>query len=93
MKKIREEKALTYGIYSTAIHTLNESFWMISSEMQKEKTDQGLFEINNEILTLAKNPPDQKEVDVLKSYLKGKLLSSTRDICWSSKLNALVLVI
>jgi zinc protease len=80
MKKIREEHGYTYGIYSMFVHTLSNSYWMISSEMKKQYVEQGAEAIAMEIEKLAKTPPHIEELNTLKNYLKGKLLSSMDSI-------------
>jgi predicted Zn-dependent peptidase len=76
MTKIREEKGLTYGIYSSLIHTKHHAYWTIQSEVQQEKAEECLAEITKELQLLASTPPSQKELDVVKSYLKGKFQTS-----------------
>jgi predicted Zn-dependent peptidase len=76
MKKIREEKGLTYGIGSAMIHTLHTSYWIINGELQKEKVEEGITAIEAELKRLAENPPSEKELATMQNYLRGKLLSS-----------------
>ena len=80
MKTIREELGYTYGIYSTLIHTQHHNYWMISSELVKKHVENGLNEINRQIELLASTPPSKRELDTLKNYLKGKILSSVDSI-------------
>ena len=80
MKTIREDLGYTYGIYSTLVHTTDYSYWMISSELIKKHADNGLKEIDNQLTLLASTPPPVKELETLKNYLKGKLLSSVDSI-------------
>jgi zinc protease len=80
MQKVREELGYTYGIYSTFIHTKNHSYWMIGSELIKAHAAHGAEAIENELTRLASVPPPTTELNKLKSYLKGKLLSSMDSI-------------
>ncbi len=74
MSKIREEKGLTYGIYSTLVHTQCKSYWMIGSELNAELLGQAQSAIEDEINFLASTTPEEKELDLLRNYLKGKNL-------------------
>ena len=80
MQKVREELGYTYGIYSSFVHTLSQSYWLISSELIKEHADHGIEAIHKELVTLASQPPSEAELNKLKNYLKGKLLSSMDSI-------------
>ncbi|MDH5609196.1 MAG: insulinase family protein [Cyclobacteriaceae bacterium] len=76
MKNIREEKGYTYGIYSSLIQTLHENYWLVSTEMTKDNVKLGIEEIKKEIALLAAVAPTNEEMDILKNYLKGKLMGS-----------------
>ncbi len=76
MKNVREIKGLTYGIYSTVVSTSQSDYWMIGSELANDKVDEALTEIDKEIETLANEKIDIAELDLLKNYLRGKLLTS-----------------
>jgi zinc protease len=80
MMVIREEKGLTYGIYSTIVTNSVQSYWLISSEMNKELIEEGSKAINEEMNRLATSPPEAKELEVLKNYLKGKILMSQNSL-------------
>ncbi|MFT4739097.1 MAG: zinc protease, partial [Paraglaciecola sp.] len=80
MKSIREEKGYTYGIYSTLVHTIDHSYWMLGSELVKEHKQDALDQIEKELEKLATVPPDVRELETMKNYLKGKLLSSVDSI-------------
>ena len=80
MKKLREEKGLTYGVYSSLIHVQHASYWLISTELKKDNTEHSL-EIIHEIITeLAQEFPSPTEIEMLKNFLKGKFLSSLNSI-------------
>lgn len=76
MKNIREEKGLTYGISSSLVHLKNESYWVVGTDVLKEKTKLAIAEIKKEIVKIQKNTPSSDEVNTLKNYLKGKWLMS-----------------
>lgn len=76
MKNIREEKGLTYGIYSAV-----ESYWdagafYIETEMNNELRDTGVVEILKEVAALREKPLDDKELNLVKNYLLGSFLRS-----------------
>ncbi len=76
MKNLREEKGLTYGIYSQIIHQENASYCVIGSEVQKENVDTAIEEIEKEIERLQTVEPTEEELATVKNYARGKLLSS-----------------
>jgi len=71
MKNIREEKGLTYGIYSSMNHFLNESFWVIGAEVNQKNADAAVREIKNEIKRLQEEPVSANELDTAKNYFIG----------------------
>lgn len=76
MKNLREEKGLTYGIYSQIVHQGNASYWIIGSEVRKENVETAIGEIEKEISSLQEQEPTDKELSIAKNYARGKLLSS-----------------
>lgn len=80
MQSIREEKGLTYGISSSVTHFKQASYWTISTEVQRDKTDETLEAIQAEIKKLATQHCSNEELETLKSYMKGNLLSSLDSI-------------
>lgn len=80
MKNIREEKGLTYGIHSSISHLQHASYFSISSEVLKEKSELVLEEIIKEAQHLQAKPPGEAEFRKLISYLKGKFLISNDSV-------------
>lgn len=76
MKNIREEKGLTYGIHSSIMHLQHASYWHISSEVLRDKTELAQEEIKKEINLLRLYAPENQEFEMVKNYIKGKFLSS-----------------
>lgn len=76
MQNIREDKGWTYGIHSSILNYENVSSLVISSDVLKDKGYAAIEEIKKEINTLQNELIPQEELDVLKNYLKGKLLKS-----------------
>jgi zinc protease len=83
MKNIREEKGLTYGISSSLTHMDKGSYWVIGTDVLKEKSRLAIDEIKKEIIRLQNEAPSQEELEVLKSYIQGKWLMSF-DSCFNS---------
>lgn len=76
MKNIREEKGLTYGIHASMINLDKNSYWSISSEIQKDKIELAKKEIIREVAHLANTLPENEEMIMVKNYTRGKFLSS-----------------
>ena len=83
MKNIREEKGLTYGISSSIMHMNKSSYWVIGTDVLKDKSSLAIEEIKKEIILLQTEPPSVEELNTLKSYIQGKWLM-TFDSCFNS---------
>ncbi len=71
MKNIREEKGLTYGIYSVMQHHQHGSYWVVSAEVNQHNTDQAIEEIRKEIVRLQQEPVSPDELVVARNYFIG----------------------
>ncbi len=71
MKSIREEKGLTYGIYSSMHHFLNDSFWVIGAEVNQQNADKAVEEIKYEIKLLQEKPVSRNELEIARNYFIG----------------------
>ena len=76
MKNIREEKGLTYGIYSAL-----ESYWdggafYIETEINNDLRETGITEIHKEIANLRDKPIPNDELHLVKNYLLGSFMRS-----------------
>ena len=76
MKNIREEKGLTYGIYSQSVTFMQESYWVIGADIKKDLVNLALDEINTEINLLENEGVDQEELEIVTNYMAGSFLSS-----------------
>jgi predicted Zn-dependent peptidase len=76
MKNIREDKGLTYGIYSSLESYKNGGCWYIETEMNNDLREKGLFEIYKELKTLREELIDDEELQTAKNYLLGSFLRS-----------------
>jgi predicted Zn-dependent peptidase len=76
MKNIREEKGLTYGIYSSIVSLQEAGYLVIGTDVKKELTQKALAEIYREIDILREQPIDEIELNTVKNYMAGRLLTS-----------------
>jgi zinc protease len=73
MKNIREEKGLSYGIYSS-LHTLcRESYLVIGSDVNKENLDLTFSEIEKELVRLYDERIAADELEVARNHFIGSL--------------------
>ena len=75
MKNIREDKGLTYDIYSTVDMLLLDGFLMIGAEVDNENVALTLEEIRREFEILRKTPIEEGELTLVKNYINGNLLN------------------
>ena len=76
MKNIREDKGLTYGIYSH-LYALNHSgYFMIGTDVKKELTNQAIEEIYKEIKLLNSELVTEDELETVRNYMLGSFVSS-----------------
>ncbi len=73
MKNIREEKGLTYGIYSSINSHLNASSIVITADVNKDKTEITIKEIHHELRSLIVRLIPNKELEIAKNHLLGTL--------------------
>lgn len=76
MQNIREDKGLTYSIYSHLASMKDDAYFVISSDVKKELKDQALEEIDKEIVKIKSKLIGQKELQQAKNYLKGSILNT-----------------
>jgi len=71
MKNIREEKGLTYGIYSSLSPFKNDCMFSIGADVDKINVELTINEIKREIETLCLNQIAKDELEVAKNHLLG----------------------
>jgi len=71
MKNIREEKGLTYGIYSSLNPFRNDCMFSIGADVDKINVELTINEIKKEIETLRLHQVKDDELDVIKNHLLG----------------------
>ncbi len=76
MSNIREDKGYTYGIYSTIVPYINESFTYMATEVGIDKHINTVKEIKFESERLLNDKVDSSELDLVRNYLLGNFLSS-----------------
>ncbi len=77
MKNIREEKGLTYGIHSSVNSLMNDSFFVISADVNKENEDLIFQEIKNELIDLQNINIGESELEAAKGHFTGSIQSDT----------------
>ncbi len=75
MQNIREEKGLTYGIGSSINSRRNNSIMRITSDVEPNNWQLVIDEIFNEMRIMQQQPIDTDELEMLRSYMKGQILS------------------
>jgi predicted Zn-dependent peptidase len=71
MKNIREEKGLTYGIYSSLSPFRHDCAFTIGADVDKANVDLTIKEIKKEIEVLKSHQISENELDVAKNHLLG----------------------
>jgi hypothetical protein len=76
MKNIREEKGLTYGIYSAIESYPNDACWYIDTEINNDLCELGVEEIYKEVKLIRTVNIGEDELRTAKNYLLGSFLRS-----------------
>lgn len=91
MKNIREEKGLTYGIYSVLESYMQTGCWYISTDMNNELREQGVEEIYKELNSVLQNGFSDEELSSGKQYFIGSLLRGMDGVFSIAERNKLVI--
>lgn len=75
IKNIREDKGHTYGISSSLAEIGDSNYWVIGADVQKAFTNEVIEEIYIEIGKLVSEPIDEDELEVVRNYMIGQMLS------------------
>jgi len=75
MDNIREEKGLTYNIYSSLDTNRDDGCWLIACETSPEHVDTCLAEMTKEMRVLQEKLIDREELEMVRNYLLGTFLS------------------
>ena len=76
MNNIREEKGLTYGIYSHLYSLHYDGYFLISSDIKSENETEVLEEIYKEITLLQSELVSEQELETVKNYMIGTFANS-----------------
>lgn len=76
MKNIREDKGLTYGIYSVLESNKLASSWYIDSDINTKNRSQGLEEIYKEMAKIREEEISIEELETARNYYLGSFLRS-----------------
>ncbi len=75
MMNIREEKGYTYNIFSSLDTMLYDGYFYVGTEVDNEYADKTIQEIYSEMERLKKDLVDDIELEMVKNYLMGNLLT------------------
>jgi zinc protease len=75
IKNIREDKGHTYGIYSSIGGLRHTDYWVVMADVIKEHGEAVIEEVYKEIDKLKYEPVSAHELEVVRNYMVGKLLS------------------
>lgn len=80
MKNIREEKGLTYGIYSSIVNLKEASYFVISTDVKETHVDDAVKEINKELNILQNHLISQEELQTVKNHMLGNYQSDLNSV-------------
>lgn len=75
MKNIREDKGLTYGIYSSIVSLKHNTYMVIGTDVKKEFVEDTISEINSELNTLCTVEVGKQELDTVRNHMIGHFQS------------------
>jgi len=76
IKNIREDKGHTYGIYSSIGSLKTSDYWVVMADVIKENREEVIDEIYKEISKLQDELISEEELETVRNYLVGNLLSN-----------------
>lgn len=92
MKNIREEKGLTYGIYSSIAALKNDSYLSIGADVNKENRELTIQEIKNELKNLQTHRIGNDELVTAKNHFIGSLQAEiTTSFAHADKIKNIIL--
>lgn len=75
MQNLREKKGLTYHIYSSNDTFLMDGYLLISTEVDKSRSEVAIKEIMHELRILRDKPIKSNELNTVKNYTLGNFLN------------------
>jgi predicted Zn-dependent peptidase len=92
MKNIREEKGLTYGIYSSIAALKHNSYVSIGTDVNIENRDLAIEEIKNELKHLRVGRISQSELEIARNHFIGSLQAEiTTPFAHADKIKSILL--
>jgi predicted Zn-dependent peptidase len=76
MQNLREQNGYTYGVYSSMETLLHDGYWYIHTDVGKDVKDLAVAEIYKEIERLKVELLTNEELEMVKNYTLGMLLTS-----------------
>lgn len=76
MQNLREDKGYTYNVNSSLETFLRSGFFGIQTEVARGVKEAAITEIYHEIARLKEQPVPEKELNMLRNYLLGELLTA-----------------
>lgn len=76
MRKLREEMALTYGVYSGWAAERYGGWFVVQADVANENAERALQAAREQIRRLQQDGVEQDELDLVKNYLLGRSLNS-----------------
>jgi zinc protease len=76
MTNIREKKGYTYNIYSTIDTMLHDGYFYVATEVNADKTEITIREIFKEMEKLSTKLVPESELEMVRNYLLGVVLTS-----------------
>jgi len=74
MSNIREDKGYTYGIYSYLENHIQQSAWVISTEVGRDVYEAAIVEVYKEMERLRNEPIEQEELSLVRNFMMGSIL-------------------
>lgn len=74
MSNIREDKGYTYGIHSYLQDHIQQSAWLVSTEVGKDVCEAAILEIYKEMKRLQDEPIRDEEMQLVRNYMMGTIL-------------------
>lgn len=76
MNNLREDKGYCYGVHSSMISMQDTGYFVITTEVGSDVTKQSVSEIFNELHRLQNEKVSEEELQLVKNYMLGSILSA-----------------
>lgn len=75
MSSVREEKGLTYNIFSSYDLLVHDGYFYVETEIALDKVDETITEVFHQFSLLKENLIEEDELTMVKNYLMGNFLN------------------